>query len=163
MLVAFATFPLVSFAYTINVKFKLSSTAVLYGHVSLVIKLELNTPLPISFISPLIRTFPLKLPFLHGLSTTDLNALIGFGLILMIPDFIKMVKGWVGVKESGLNLGIGSFFAGAGIFTSATGAVGQIESLKTGIMGRDPMERQKGIIDFINPLSRKSKRTGGKS
>jgi len=106
---------------------------------------------------------PLKLPFLHGLSTTDLNALIGFGLILMIPDFIKMVKGWVGVKESGLNLGIGSFFAGAGIFTSATGAVGQIESLKTGIMGRDPMERQKGIIDFINPLSRKSKRTGAKS
>jgi len=106
---------------------------------------------------------PLKLPFLHGLTSADLNALIGFGLILMIPDFIKMVKGWVGVKESGLNLGIGSFFAGAGIFTSATGAVGQIESLKTGIMGRDPMERQKGIIDFINPLSRKSKRTGAKS
>lgn len=125
---------------------------------------RLNTPdegmIRVALNNPTVIE-PLKLPFLHNLSSTDLNTLVGLGLILMLPDLIKMVKGWVGVKESGLNMGIGSFFAGAGIFTSATGAVGQIESIRTGIMGRGAYERQKGLIDFINPLSRNKKRTGG--
>ncbi|PIZ62582.1 hypothetical protein COY16_03850 [Candidatus Roizmanbacteria bacterium CG_4_10_14_0_2_um_filter_39_13] len=103
---------------------------------------------------------PFRLPFLHGISSSDLNTLIGLGLILMTPDLIKMVKGWVGVTDNGLNIGLGTFMAGAGIFTAGIGAASQIDSMKTGIMGRDPMERQKGIVDLL-PWVRKGKSPGG--
>lgn len=98
---------------------------------------------------------PLRLPFIDGLSSASVNSLIGLGIILLIPDFIKMIKGFIGVKDTGLNFGLGTFLAGAGVFTAGMGAMGTVESWKYSITGRAPMERQKGIIDYLPFYKRK--------
>jgi len=126
-----------------------------------------NAPGVFSFDGLYIRTAliphvsePFRLPFLHGISSSDLNTLIGLGLILMTPDLIKMIKRWVGVSDSGLSIGLGTFMAGTGIFTAGIGAASQIDSMKTTVMGRDPYERQKGLIDLL-PWKRQGKSAGG--
>lgn len=52
------------------------------------------------------------LPFLYGVDPSDVSVLIGMGMILIIPDILARVKGAMGVKDSGLNFGPGTYLAG---------------------------------------------------
>jgi hypothetical protein len=55
---------------------------------------------------------PLKLPFLNGFSAKDFGSIIGLGIVLMIPDLIKMFKGLLGIPDLGISFSPGMFFAG---------------------------------------------------
>ncbi|MBP9691539.1 hypothetical protein KBD81_05680 [Candidatus Woesebacteria bacterium] len=54
-----------------------------------------------------------QLPFLYGFRPEDFNLIVALGIILITPDFVKMIKGLMGVKESPINLTLGTFFTGA--------------------------------------------------
>lgn len=57
-------------------------------------------------------------PFIHNIYPKAFNVVIGIGILFLIPDFIKLAKESIGIKDQkGLNLGAGTFFG-------ATGAVG---------------------------------------
>jgi hypothetical protein len=66
-----------------------------------------------------------KPPFLYGIDANAFTTLIGMGMILIIPDIIKMVKEALGAKGTGLGLGLGTFFAAAG--TGAGGVMGTMQ------------------------------------
>jgi hypothetical protein len=86
------------------------------------------------FINPSNATF--TLPFLYGFRPEDFNMIVGLGIVLLIPDFIKMVRSFVGVSDSGLNLSLGSFFAGASfIMGSGLQSASQIGNLGTAVSG----------------------------
>lgn len=53
-------------------------------------------------------------PFLYTQQPQAFNILVGIGILFMIPNFIKAIKKAMGIKESGLRFGLGTFFAGAG-------------------------------------------------
>lgn len=53
-------------------------------------------------------------PFLFGIDPKAFGTIIAVGMSLVIPDLIKTVKEAIGAKGLGVNLGIGTFFAGAG-------------------------------------------------
>jgi len=91
-----------------------------------------------------------RLPFMYGFDAKAFNAIVSMGIVLLIPDFIKIVKGFVGVTDSPLNFGIGTFFAGAGIFTGGLGTIDQIENLKATLVGRD-YQHPRGILHLLAP------------
>lgn len=70
-------------------------------------------------------------PFLYGFDTTSFSTLVGLGIILLIPDFVRTTKELLGVKDLPFQIGLGTFFGGAtaawggvqggvGLFTSLT-------------------------------------------
>jgi len=64
-------------------------------------------------------------PFLYGLDPDAFVAILGIGLILVIPDIVKAFKEAAGIKGTGIQFGIGTFFGaatavGAGAFGSYT-------------------------------------------
>jgi len=75
-----------------------------------------------------------RLPYLYGIDSNSFKVLIGFGLIFLIPDFIKTAREALGIKELPFNIGIGTFFGGvsAGV-GGATGALGQVGSISLGL------------------------------
>lgn len=76
------------------------------------------------------------LPFLGGYSSQDLGALIGIGIVIVIPDILKMVKGLFGVKELPVSVGLGTFFGGATtVVGGGLGIIGQYGSLSLAIPG----------------------------
>lgn len=94
--------------------------------------------------------FPFTLPFLYGFKPEDFNMIVALGIILITPDFIKIVKGWIGVKDSSpLNFGLGTFFAGAGMFMSGIGTASNLESYKHTLVGSSPLEPQKGFLHWV--------------
>jgi hypothetical protein len=99
------------------------------------------------FINPSQDTF--LLPFLHGFRPEDFNIMVGLGIILLLPDFIKIVKGFVGVSESPLNLGIGTFLAGGSMLVGgAMGGLSSMTSLQHSLVGYTPGH---GPLDMVAP------------
>src|SRR3989344_1186464 len=89
-----------------------------------------------------------RLPFLYGMPSEEFNTIISLGLVLLIPDFIKMVKGFIGVSESPLNIGLGTYFAGLGIFGAGIGAASSVQNLRHTLMGVNYHEPQ-GIFHTL--------------
>jgi len=97
------------------------------------------------------------LPFLYGFLPEDFSVVVALGIILITPDFIKMVKGWLGVQDSGLNFSMGTFFTGAtailggglGLATQAGGMQMSIPGLRR-YMAKIP--GMNGVVDSLfNP------------
>lgn len=89
---------------------------------------------------------PFTLPFLYGFRPEDFNMIVALGLILITPDFIKIVKAKIGVQDSPLNFGLGTFFAGAGIFMSGLGTASQLQGFRQGAVGHS---MEKGWLDAL--------------
>lgn len=64
-------------------------------------------------------------PFLYTVDPTAFNILVGIGLMFMIPDIIKNIRGLFGIKESPIKFGLGTLFAGAA--AAGTGATGVLD------------------------------------
>lgn len=92
-----------------------------------------------------------SMPFLYGFKPADFNIIVALGIILVIPDFIKMVKGWLGVQDSQLNFGIGTFFTGAtAIAGGSLGLASTTGGLATSLPGlRNYMTRVPGLKQLI--------------
>lgn len=101
-----------------------------------------------------------KLPFLYGFQTDDFNTIIALGLVLMIPDFVKMVKGWIGVQDTGLKFGLGTFFAGATIFTGGLGLGANLQSWKQSAVGYDPNKGWMDTMPFMSKYAEKIRSWG---
>jgi len=72
----------------------------------------------------------LRLPYLNGLDSNSFKILIGLGLIILIPDLVKVTKEALGIKDMPLNIGVGTFFGGAtAIGGAAMGGIGQFGSM----------------------------------
>ena len=93
--------------------------------------------------------YPFTLPFLYGFRSEDFSMIVALGIILIIPDFIKMAKAKIGVQDSPLNFGLGTFFAGASMFVSGLGTAGSLQSYRHTLAGSSPFERQKGFLEMI--------------
>lgn len=94
-----------------------------------------------------------RLPFLYGFSAADFNLVISLGLVLLIPDIIKMVKGWIGVSESPLNVGLGTFLSGAAILTGGAGLGMQFQGFKQQAVGQDPSKGWMDNLGFMSPIA----------
>ncbi len=69
-------------------------------------------------------------PFLGSLSANTFSMFIGMGIILMIPDLVKMVREMLGIKPMPINLGLSTFFGGVGAaWTGAQTGFGTFTSL----------------------------------
>ncbi len=69
-------------------------------------------------------------PFLYGIDPNTYSILIGMMILLLIPDFMKLFKGLLGVKDLPINFGLGTFFGGAGAAVGGgVGILGQFGSL----------------------------------
>lgn len=82
-------------------------------------------------------------PFLTNLQPDAFLMILGVGLILIIPDFVKMVKELLGAKGMPIGIGLGTFFSGVGALWAGTqGGLGMISSLgQAPFIGRFLMER----------------------
>ncbi|OGK23973.1 hypothetical protein A2954_07400 [Candidatus Roizmanbacteria bacterium RIFCSPLOWO2_01_FULL_37_12] len=75
-------------------------------------------------------------PFLYGLNQNAFSFLIGLGIILLIPELVKLVKELMGIKPLPISIGLGTFFAGAGAVGGGTlGLAGQYGSLAIAFPG----------------------------
>ena len=71
-----------------------------------------------------------RLPYLYGLDSNSFKILIGLGLIILIPDFVKVTKEAFGIKDIPINFGLGTFFGGAAALGGgALGLTGQFGSM----------------------------------
>jgi len=69
-------------------------------------------------------------PFLFGMDPKAFGTIIAVGMSLLIPDIIRIVKEAIGAKGMGINLGLGTFFSGAGTAVGGgMGLVGQYGSI----------------------------------
>ncbi|MCX7881202.1 MAG: hypothetical protein N2482_01660 [Patescibacteria group bacterium] len=85
-------------------------------------------------------------PFIYGLDGKSIAALIGMGIYLLIPDFLKLIKELLGAKGLPINLGLGTFFGGVGAaFSGGMGAISQITSLS----------QTPGIGKIVKPIAKK--------
>lgn len=90
---------------------------------SIIIK---QIPAPTTANNPSIWTPP----FLYGINSEAFTVLVGMGIILIIPDIVKMVKELMGVKGLPGGIGLGAFFAGGGVGAGAVmGIMQQYSSL----------------------------------
>lgn len=74
-------------------------------------------------------------PFLFGLNSQAFSFLLGVGIIMMIPEFLKAIKQFMGIKEGlPIQLGLGTFFGGVSTGVGGiTGLLGQFSSIGLGI------------------------------
>mgnify|MGYP001112638779 CR=1 FL=1 len=69
-------------------------------------------------------------PFLYNLNQEAWQFLIGYGIVLIIPDLIKLFKESLGAKGMGVEIGLGTFFGGLGAaYGGGMGALQQFSSL----------------------------------
>lgn len=70
-------------------------------------------------------------PFLYGIDSQAFAVIAGMGIIFIIPDLVKLVKEFLGVKGLPVSIGPGAFFAGAGAAVGGGfGAFSQYGSLR---------------------------------
>ena len=87
-------------------------------------------------------------PFLYGLNQYAYQFLIGLGVVLLIPEIIKLTKELIGVKDLPIGIGLGTFFGGVGAAWAGTqGGLGTFTSLT----------QMPGVGGFLysNPTTRK--------
>jgi len=53
-------------------------------------------------------------PFLYNINQQAWQFLIGYGIVLILPDLIKLFKESLGAKGVGVEIGLGTFFGGVG-------------------------------------------------
>ncbi|MBI2051820.1 hypothetical protein HYT33_03615 [Candidatus Roizmanbacteria bacterium] len=75
--------------------------------------------------APLIEGRLFRPPFLYQIDPNTFAVLVGMGIVLLIPNLVRAVKEYIGLKGPGLGFTAGLFFAGA---TGATG--GAMETLQ---------------------------------
>ncbi len=56
----------------------------------------------------------ISFPFITNIHQNSLAILISFGITFLIPDIINYIRDSLGIKPSPINIGLGTFFAGAG-------------------------------------------------
>jgi len=61
-------------------------------------------------------------PFIYGLNGKTIGSLIGVGIFILIPDFIKLTKEFLGAKGLQISAGPGMFFASVGAILGGTKA-----------------------------------------
>ena len=72
----------------------------------------------------------MRLPYLYGIDSNSFKIIIGLGLIILIPDLVKVTKEALGIKDLPLNIGVGTFFGGAAaVGGGLMGGVGQFGSM----------------------------------
>ena len=86
-------FPLLSFAYTTNVRLVLFKILLLYGHVSLLMNVALNMLLPILFIGPLSITLLSIVPFLISYHTFAKLKSLTFALNRTVQPTMSLSNG----------------------------------------------------------------------
>ncbi len=88
-----------------------------------------------------------KPPFMNIIDPSLLPILIGMGFILIIPDIVKLAKEQLfGVKGLPFNIGIGTFFGGAGAAGGgAVSMLGQISTINLGMGAIFGPDWRKGI------------------
>ena len=80
----------------------------------------------------------MRLPYLFGIESNSFKILIGLGLIILIPDLVKVTKEALGIKDMPISIGVGTFFGGAAaVGGGIMGGMGQFgsASLALGAMG----------------------------
>jgi preprotein translocase subunit SecG len=69
-------------------------------------------------------------PFLYNINQQAWQFLIGYGIVLILPDLIKLFKESIGAKGMGVEIGLGTFFGGFGAaWGGGMGALQQFSSL----------------------------------
>lgn len=78
-----------------------------------------------------------KPPFLYSIENQNAFAmLLGLGMIFIIPELVKLIKELMGIKGLPVGVGLGTFFAGAGVAVGGgLGLVGQYGSLALAMPG----------------------------
>lgn len=87
-----------------------------------------------------------RLPFLYGIDASSFTYLVATGIVLLTPDFIKVVKKTIGAEDAPFDFGIGTFLAGAGLVTAAGGLHGNITNWRRMLVGHNPMEQSYGLF-----------------
>lgn len=73
-------------------------------------------------------------PLLPQMGSAQFGTLIGIGIMFLIPDFIKLIKEAIGLKPLPIQVGLGTYFGGAGAaLGGGMGLVGQIGSVSLGL------------------------------
>ncbi len=111
-------------------------------------------PLTITLIilSSIIITLPVNSslwqpPFLYGPSAQGFSILVGIGILYMIPDFAKLVRGLFGIKGSPLKFGLGTFFGGAAAV--GTGGLSSLNKYASTAYYAQQVPGLKGILEKI--------------
>lgn len=93
-------------------------------------------------------------PFLYGIDPQAFATIVGLGIVLMIPDFIKMTKEMLGAKGLPLGLSLGTFFSGVGAAWSGTQmGIGTASSLtQMPFIGYKILQSKKGQKIFGKPI-----------
>ncbi len=106
----------------------------------------------------------LRLPYLNGIDSNSFKILVGLGLIILIPDLVKVVKEALGIKDLPLSIGIGTFFGGASaIGGAAMGGMGQFGSmtLALGAFGKNGIFGETNVGKTVGGWFGINKKTGG--
>ncbi|QQG44514.1 MAG: hypothetical protein HYW86_01185 [Candidatus Roizmanbacteria bacterium] len=72
-------------------------------------------------------------PFLYGLNPKNFAIVLGMAIIFMVPELVKLIKEFMGVKGLPLGLNLGVFFGGAG--TGTGGAMGILHQYSSIVYG----------------------------
>lgn len=73
-------------------------------------------------------------PFLYSISPEAISVLVGIGILFLIPDLVSALRGYLGIKESPIKAGLGTFFGGVtGGLGVAGGMLGKFGSFSYGI------------------------------
>lgn len=73
-------------------------------------------------------------PFLTDINPNAFTLLLGFAIMFQAPDFVKLVKEMLGVKDMPFGLNLGTFFGGAaGVGGTGLGLLGQVGSINLGL------------------------------
>lgn len=76
----------------------------------------------------------LRLPYLGSIEPGAFKILVGVGLMILIPDLVKMTKEVLGIKDLPISIGLGTFFGGAAaVGGAAMGGIGQFGSLSLAV------------------------------
>lgn len=86
-------------------------------------------------------------PYLYGLDPQAMTAIIGFGIMLVIPDIIKLMKESLGVKDSGISPKF--FGAATSVGGGAMGAVSKYSSVGFAV-SQLPEEVQRKFSKIFN-------------
>jgi len=88
-------------------------------------------------------------PFLYGPNADGFSFLIAIGILYMIPDVAKMIRGLFGIKGSPLKFGFGTFFGGA--VAAGGGAFGVFNKFSSTAY----YAKQAGMEGLVNKLTTK--------
>jgi len=90
-------------------------------------------------------------PYLSALNPQAFQTLIGALILFSIPDLVKTVKKMSGVKPLPVDIGIGSFFAGAQATGGGLiGTLGQFSSISLGLNALGLKDPNKGLLSILS-------------